>query len=81
MPSWSAGHMAPWREVGRRASASSRFYLFTRNDDPNRPATERLRDAMAGAGCGVVEVERPGGHAPMRPEEIGEALGLARSRA
>ena len=68
------GHMAPWRDVGDMAQASSRFFLFTRADDFNRPATRQLRDAMVARRCGVEEVELPGGHMPMEPAEVGRAL-------
>jgi predicted esterase len=68
------GHMAPWRSVGDLASPSLKFYLFTREQDFNRPATRQLQTAMEGRRCRVVEVEKPGGHAPMTPDEIGAAL-------
>jgi predicted esterase len=68
------GHMAPWRSVGDLANGSLSFYLFTREQDFNRPATRRLQTAMEGRRCRVVEVEKPGGHAPMSPDEIGAAL-------
>ncbi len=68
------GHMAPWREVGARATPGLRFYLFTRDDDFNRPATRSLRDAMAAKGCRVTEVEAPGGHAPMGGQELDAAV-------
>jgi hypothetical protein len=54
--------------------AASRFYLFTRFNDFNRPATQALRTAMAAKGCRVTEVEAPGGHAPMTPEQVDAAL-------
>jgi len=68
------GHMGPWREVGDRAIASSRFYLFTRLNDFNRPATRALQQAMAAKGCRVTEVEAPGGHAPMTSDQVDAAL-------
>jgi predicted esterase len=68
------GHMASWRDVGDRADASLRFYLFTRDGDFNRPATRRLRDAMTAKRCRVTEVERQGGHAPMQDSEVAEAM-------
>lgn len=68
------GHMGPWREVGERATPGLRFYLFTRQDDMNRPATRTLKSAMEGKGCRVMEVEKEGGHAPMTPAELEDAL-------
>jgi predicted esterase len=68
------GHMGPWREVGARAKPDSSFFLFTRKDDFNQPATHKLHRAMYDARCRVKLEERPGGHQPMLPDEIGPAL-------
>ena len=68
------GHMGSWREVGDFANASLRFYLFTREDDFNRPATRQLQAVMEAKGCRVSEVEKPGGHQGMNEAEVFEAL-------
>jgi len=68
------GHMRNWREVGALAEPSLRFYLFTRNNDFNRPATAQLCEAMEGKGCRVTMVEREGAHNGMAPAEVSEAL-------
>ena len=60
--------------AGDLASPRLRFYLFTRQDDFNRPATAALESAMQAKGCRVTRVERPGGHAPMEAGEVEEAL-------
>ena len=68
------GHMGSWREVGHRAVAGQSFYLFTRDEDFNLPATRQLQGVMLAAGCRVALTQRPGGHAPMEPNEVEAAL-------
>lgn len=68
------GHMGPWRKVGDLASSKLRFYLFTREQDFNRPATQNLKEVMAAKGCRVTEVEAPGGHAPIESGQLEPAL-------
>jgi predicted esterase len=64
------GHMGSFREVGERVEATSRFYLFTRSQDFNRAATRTLHAELRRKGCRVDLAERPGGHEPMRPNEL-----------
>jgi predicted esterase len=66
--------MGPWRKVGDLASSKLRFYLFTREQDFNRPATQNLKEVMAAKGCRVTEVEAPGGHAPIESGQLEPAL-------
>lgn len=68
------GQMSSWREVGASARSSLSFYLFTRTEDMNRVATNNLLEAMQAKGCRVTKVEREGGHAPMSPAEVPEAM-------
>jgi predicted esterase len=68
------GHMAPWREVGGLATSALRFYLFSRTEDFNLPATRQLAGAMKGRGCRATLVVQPGAHAPMEGADVEEAL-------
>jgi len=66
-------HMAPWRSYKDLAKRSMIFYLFTRTNDPNAPATRQLYQAMKEKGMKVNYRELSGGHTGMFSEELDAA--------
>lgn len=67
-------HMGSWRELRGPYPTGHPFYLFTRTNDFNRPATQELRDVMTSGGLTVAYAEGSGGHEPMSGGETLTAL-------
>jgi len=67
-------HMAPWRSYKDFAKSFMIFYLFTRTNDHNAPATRELCQAMKAKGMKVAYKELSGEHWGMMSSEVDEAL-------
>ena len=63
-----------WRAVGALARADVRFFLFTREGDPERDQVLTMRDEMERRGLRVEYDELPGGREGMQKDELDPAF-------
>jgi predicted esterase len=63
-----------WRDVGARARPDVRFFLFTRDGDPNREKVLTMKDEMERRGLHVEYSEASGGHQAMERDELDPAF-------
>jgi predicted esterase len=68
------GHMGAFRNLHHQISPGSIFFLATRTQDFNSPATHTLAKALEQNGETVKLIELPGGHEPLRGSDADGAL-------
>ncbi len=73
------GHMGPFRNFRGQIRPGSLFFLATRTDDFNAPATRTLAKALEDRGENVKIIELPGGHEPLTGADTDDALGWINS--
>ncbi len=68
------GHMGPFRDMRDRIRPGLLFYLATRTQDFNAPATRALAAEFEARGETVKLIELPGGHEPLTGADVDGAL-------